>query len=76
MGSPVHTSATELANRLEGVEQFQQLQRLLVSGQFYGRGGVVAPGMPSGWTGAEVRRLKTVCRERKPTPIQCAFLST
>jgi hypothetical protein len=61
LGTPVSTSATDLANRLENrVEQFGKLERLVVSGQYYGRGAV--PG--GGWVGADVRRIKTVCKAK------------
>ena len=61
LGPPTGTGAAELARRIEGGDQFARLQRVIVSGQFGGRG-VLGGG---GWLGADVRRLKSVCAEAK-----------
>lgn len=51
--------ADDLADRVELGVQFPVLRRLVVSGQYVGRGPAGA-----GWTGPQVRRLKAVTKEK------------
>ncbi|GAA5880023.1 hypothetical protein JCM1840_005293 [Sporobolomyces johnsonii] len=59
-GTPVHTSATAFADQLE--HGFAELERLVVSGQYVGSRGGGGPG--GGWSGAGLRRVKQVARDR------------
>ncbi|GAA5915184.1 hypothetical protein JCM5296_007241 [Sporobolomyces johnsonii] len=59
-GTPVHTSATAFADQLE--HGFAELEHLVVSGQYVGSRGGGGPG--GGWSGAGLRRVKQVARDR------------
>lgn len=79
LGTPgPQTRAEDLASRLEDPEgQFKKLERLVISGQWFGRGqqgGLGAGAGGGGWTGGEARRIKAICREREKK-VACSFNS-
>lgn len=70
LGTPTQIRAEDLAMRLEGpvqgVDQFERLERLIVSGSWFQGAG--------GWSGASVREIKRVCKERRKK-VFCSFAS-
>ncbi|KAL8286846.1 hypothetical protein RQP46_003852 [Phenoliferia psychrophenolica] len=59
LGTPTALPADDLASTIELGVHFPVLRRLVVSGQYVGRGPAGA-----GWTGPQVRRLKAVTKEK------------
>ncbi|KAK4700300.1 hypothetical protein P7C70_g5946, partial [Phenoliferia sp. Uapishka_3] len=59
MGTPTSLPADDLAERIELGVQFRVLKKLVVHGQYAGRGPAGA-----GWSGPQVRRLKNVTKEK------------